>query len=89
MAATLVAGPLQRPDRVAGERLVDDHANDAHHRRAAVVALGVQLERLHFLRACVGWMSISACGAYLDVRGAHLNVRVAGVREWEVIRRSV
>eukprot|EP00964_Phaeocystis_antarctica_P107784 scaffold72451_cov54-Phaeocystis_antarctica.AAC.2 len=35
-----------RPDGVAGERLVDDHAADAHHGSAAVVALGVQLELL-------------------------------------------
>mmetsp|Transcript_11970 Transcript_11970/g.31008 ORF Transcript_11970/g.31008 Transcript_11970/m.31008 type:complete len:236 (-) Transcript_11970:298-1005(-) len=34
-------------DRVAGERLVDEHARDAHHGGAAVVALGVELERLH------------------------------------------
>ena len=33
-------------DGVAGEGLVDEHAGDAHHRRAAVVALGVQLEVL-------------------------------------------
>jgi len=34
------------PDRVAGERLVDSHAGDAHHGGAAVVALGVELELL-------------------------------------------
>merc|ERR1740127_397283 len=33
-------------DRVAGQGLVDDHARDAHHRGAAVVALGVELPRL-------------------------------------------
>merc|ERR1712100_764724 len=35
-----------REQRVAGEALVDDHAENAHHRRAAVVALRVQLELL-------------------------------------------
>merc|ERR1719198_1014482 len=38
--------PVQRPDGVAGEVLVDDHASDAHHGGAAVVALSVQLEIL-------------------------------------------
>jgi len=33
-------------DRVAGERLVDEHARDAHHGGAAVVALGIQLPGL-------------------------------------------
>ena len=37
---------VEREERVAGERLVDDHADDAHHGGAAVVALGVQLELL-------------------------------------------
>ena len=32
-----------REEWVASEALVDDHAEDAHHRRAAVVALGVEL----------------------------------------------
>jgi len=30
-------------DRVASERLVDNHARDAHHGSAPVVALGVEL----------------------------------------------
>ena len=38
---------VEREERVAGERLVDDHADDAHHGGAAVVALGVELELLH------------------------------------------
>merc|ERR1712087_474923 len=37
-----------RPDRVARETLVDHHADDAHHRSAPVVALGVELVELHF-----------------------------------------
>ena len=39
-------GLADREDRVARERLVDEHASDAHHRRAAVVALSVELPRL-------------------------------------------
>lgn len=38
---------VEREERVAGERLVDDHADDAHHGGAAVVALRVELELLH------------------------------------------
>ena len=42
-----VAGLVcDRPDRVAGQALVDHHAVDAHHRRAAVVALRVELKLL-------------------------------------------
>ena len=33
-------------DRVASEGLVDEHASDAHHGGAAVVALSVELPRL-------------------------------------------
>eukprot|EP00966_Prymnesium_polylepis_P293468 6778096-Prymnesium_polylepis.1 len=36
----------KREHGVAGEQLVDVHAGDAHHRGAAVVALGVELPRL-------------------------------------------
>jgi len=39
-------GLADREDGVAREGLVDDHARDAHHRGAAVVALGVKLPRL-------------------------------------------
>merc|ERR1719311_1447987 len=42
-----------REQRVAGEGLVDDHAGDAHHRRAAIVALRVQLELLATLARLV------------------------------------
>ena len=42
-----------RPDRVAGEALVDEHAEDAHHRRAAVVALRVELPLLAALARLV------------------------------------
>ena len=42
-----------RPEWVAGEALVDDHAEDAHHRRAAVVALRVELPLLALLTRLV------------------------------------
>eukprot|EP00327_Prymnesium_parvum_P025208 CAMPEP_0113254022 /NCGR_PEP_ID=MMETSP0008_2-20120614/13485_1 /TAXON_ID=97485 /ORGANISM="Prymnesium parvum" /LENGTH=57 /DNA_ID=CAMNT_0000102223 /DNA_START=145 /DNA_END=314 /DNA_ORIENTATION=+ /assembly_acc=CAM_ASM_000153 len=35
-----------RVERIDAEQLVDEAAGDAHHRRAAVLALGVQLEGL-------------------------------------------
>merc|ERR1719436_1280719 len=38
-------GLADREDRVAGERLVDEHASDAHHSSAAIVALGIELPR--------------------------------------------
>ena len=42
-----------REEWVAGEALVDDHAEDAHHRRAAVVALRVELPLLALLTRLV------------------------------------
>ena len=42
-----------REERVAGEALVDHHADDAHHRRAAVVALRVELPLLALLARLV------------------------------------
>ena len=33
---------LQREERVAGERLVDHHPDDAHHRGAAIVPLSLR-----------------------------------------------
>merc|ERR1712066_710063 len=36
-------GPCERPDRVACEIFVDDHAGNSHHRRATVIALCIQL----------------------------------------------
>ena len=39
-------GGIGSVDRVAGEALVDHAADDAHHRRAAVVALNVELPLL-------------------------------------------
>merc|ERR1719313_816744 len=38
---------LKGEDRVARQTLVDHHTDDAHHRGAAVVALGVELELAH------------------------------------------
>mmetsp|Transcript_10343 Transcript_10343/g.22522 ORF Transcript_10343/g.22522 Transcript_10343/m.22522 type:complete len:226 (+) Transcript_10343:339-1016(+) len=38
-------GFADREDGVAGERLVDEHAGDAHHGSAAIVALSVELPR--------------------------------------------
>ena len=42
-----------REEWVASEALVDDHAEDAHHRRAAVVALRVELPLLAALARLV------------------------------------
>ena len=42
-----------REEWVASEALVDDHAEDAHHRRAAVVALRVELPLLALLTRLV------------------------------------
>mmetsp|Transcript_74787 Transcript_74787/g.200476 ORF Transcript_74787/g.200476 Transcript_74787/m.200476 type:complete len:241 (-) Transcript_74787:4-726(-) len=40
------AKAASRVERINAEQLVDEAAGDAHHRRAAVLALGVQLEGL-------------------------------------------
>ena len=42
-----------REEWVASEALVDEHAEDAHHRRAAVVALRVELPLLAALARLV------------------------------------
>ena len=59
-----------REDRVASQRLVDQHTRDAHHGGAAVVALGVELPRAaeeelllaHLLRRAVTQIQFVAVG---------------------------
>merc|ERR1719454_1106088 len=79
----------EREDGVAREGLVDEHARDAHHRRAAVVALGVELPRLaedelvlaDLLRRAVAEPHVIAVGVARprDALGDHIARRLGGV----------